>query len=273
MNAARDHELEPPVLPELEQLLVRAARRHAAPRLGRRRWVLAVVVGALVLAAAAAAATGVIHITSGTTAHGAFSVERATLSGEAQTGSVCLQLRYDGHGPSYGCGEAPTAEKPFGLVVADSLEEGSRERVIYGLVDADVARVVSLGEGDERSAATAKVKDDLPGRFFAIVVPHHGRVELVGYDGAGKEVARIGSLARPAHPPHSKAEAMAQGDPAGFAPTIPNPGQFTYKGQSIGEAEATRLGLVCVQSREVSRCYDSEAELEAARGEHRPPNR
>jgi len=120
MSAVRDPEFEPPVLPELEQLLVRAARRRAAPRFGRRRWALAVALGALVLAAAAAAATGVLRIAGGTTAHGTFSVERAVGPGVRQGGSsVCLQLRYNGRGPSYGCGEAPTAAQPFGLVVAD----------------------------------------------------------------------------------------------------------------------------------------------------------
>lgn len=267
MNATSDHELEPPVLPELEQLLVRAARRRAAPRLGRSRWVLAVAVGALVLAAAAAAAAGVLRIAGGTTAHGTFSVERATPTGEARSGSICLQLRYDGRGPTFGCGKAPTAATPFGLVVADRLEEGSRERVIYGLVGGDIARVAALGRGGEHTDTATERKDGLPGRFFAVVVPHLGRIELIGYDAAGREVARIGSLARPAHPPHSKAEAVAQGDPAGFAPTIPNSIQFVFQGHGISEAEATRLGLVCVQGREANRCYRSEAEAdEAARG-------
>jgi hypothetical protein len=268
MNEARDHEFEPPVLPELEQMLVRAARRRAAPRLGRRRWILAVAFGALVLAAAAAAATGALRIAGGSTAHGTFSVERATLPGESHTGPVCLQLRYDRRGPSYGCGEVPTPGEPFGLVVADSLEEGSRERVIYGLVDAGIARVAALGEGGEQAAPT-EVKDGLPGRFFAIVVPHLGRVALVGYDQAGREVARIGSLARPAHPPHSKAEAVAQGDPAGFAPTIPSSNRYVLEGHGIDEAEVNRLGLVCVEGREVNLCYRSESAMEAARGEHR----
>jgi hypothetical protein len=273
MNAARDHELEPPVLPELEQLLVRAARWRAAPRLGRRRWVFAVAVGALVLAAAAAAATGVIRIASGTTAGGTFSVERATLPGEAHAGSICLQLRYNGRGPSYGCGEAPTAAKPFGLVIADQLEEGSRERVIYGLVGGEVARVSALGEGGERTDAATEPKEGLPGRFFAVVVPHLGRIELVGYDSAGKQVALIGSLAEPAHPPHSKAEAVAQGDPAGFAPTVPNSSHFVFQGHGISEAEVTRRDLACLEGREVNRCYRSVAELEAALGERRPSNR
>ena len=267
MSATRDHEFEPPILPELEQLLVRAARRRAVPPLPRRRLTLAVAVGALVLAAAAAAAaSGVFQVISGKTAHGTFSVERATLPGEGHGGSICLQLRYDGRGPSHGCGESPTAARPFGLVVADPLEEGSRERVLYGLVDGDIARVAALGEGGEHTDAATEPEEGLPGRFFAVVVPHLGRIELVGYDADGKEVARIGSLARPSHPPHSKAEAVAQGDPAGFAPTIVNSGRFIYQGHSISEAEVGRLGLACVEGREVNRCFRSSPEPPRRRG-------
>ncbi len=153
MSATRDHEVQPTVLPELEQLLVRAARRRAARRLPRRRWVLAVAVGALVLAAAAAAATGVLDITSGRTAHGTFTVQRASIPGSEHGGPICLQLRYDGRDPSYGCGEPPSAGKPFGLLVADPLAEGSPERVVYGLVADDVARVAVLGRGGHRAEA------------------------------------------------------------------------------------------------------------------------
>lgn len=264
MSATRDHELEPAVLPELEQLLVRAARQRTTSRLPRRRWALAVAVGALVLAATAAAATGVFQIASGTTSHGTFSVERATLAGEGHGGSVCLQLSYDGRGPSYGCGEPPTAAKPFGLLVADALEEGSRERVIYGLVGDDIARVEILDPDCEPTEATTESKDGLPGRFFVVAVPHLGRIEVVGYDDAGKEVARIGSLVAPSHPPRSKAEAVDQGDPAGFAPTVPSSDRYVFRGHSISEAEATRLGLACVQGREANRCYRSVQEAEAA---------
>lgn len=95
---------------------------------------------------------------------------------------------------------------------------------------------------------------------------------MVGYDSVGRERARIGGLARPAHPPHSKAEAVAQGDPAGFAPTTPPPSSYTYKGKDISEAEAARLELVCLEGREVARCYDSAAGMEEAQGaRHRGP--
>lgn len=215
-----------PVLPGLEHLLARAARRRATPRLGRRRWVLAIAAAALLLAGGAAAATGVFHVADGETSSGSFSIESRPVPrafpGEPPRGSVCLQLRYSEGGISYGCGDRPTAAEPFGLLVADSLEEGSRERVVYGLVSSDIARVSVLG-GEPTDAATA-AKEGLPGRFFAVLVPHLGRIEVVGYDAAGYERARIGSLARPAHPPLSHAEAVEQGDPAGFAPTMTPPG-------------------------------------------------
>jgi hypothetical protein len=177
---------------------------------------------------------------------------------------VCLQLRYDEGGPSYGCGDRPTARRPFGLMVADPLEEGSRERVVYGLVSSDIARVSVLGKGGQHTDTTTEVKEGLPGRFFAVVVPHLGRIEVVGYDSAGGERARIGSIAEPAHQPLSHAEAVAQGDPAGFAPTAPTPNSYIYEGRHITEAEVIRLELACLEGRIVIRCYHSVAEMEAA---------
>lgn len=270
MNPANDLPAQRPILPELEQLLVRAARRQAAPRFGRRRWALAAAAATLMLAAGAAAATGVLHVADGQTSNGTFSVESrpvpANVPGEPPRGSVCLQLRYDEGGPSYGCGDRPTATSPFGLVVADSLAEGSRERVVYGLVSSDIARVSVLGEDGEHTDASTEAKEGLPGRFFVVVVPHLGRIEIVGYDSAGTERARIGSLSRPAHSPLSHAEAVAQGDPAGFAPAVAPPSSYTYKGKTITEAEANRLELACIQSREAFTCYRSSEEAEADRG-------
>ena len=224
MNAP---DLDPaqPVLPALEHLLVRAARQRSAPRLGRRRWMLATAAAALVLAGGAAATTGVLHVADGDTSTGTFSIESRPVPGvspgEPPRGSVCLQLTYSEGGVSYGCGDRPTAAEPFGLLVADSLSEDSRERVVYGLVASDISRISVLGA--EPTEVATEAKEGLPGRFFAALVPHLGRIEVVGYDSAGQERARIGSLAEPSHPPRSHAEAVAQGDPAGFAPTAAPP--------------------------------------------------
>src|SRR6187551_257292 len=113
--------LEPAVLPALEQL-----------------WFPAAAAAALTLAAGAGAATGLLPIAEGETERGTYSVERLSASdpavGDPSTGRVCLQLRFEGRGPSYSCGDAPTVSQPFGLLIADPLEEGSGERVVYGLV-------------------------------------------------------------------------------------------------------------------------------------------
>lgn len=267
MTTREDHETRPSTLPQLEHLLVRAARRRAAPRFGRRRWVLGLAAGSLIIAGgAAAAATGVIHISDGKSAKGAYSIDRPPVPSDApndsDTSSICLQLRYNEGGAAYGCGERPTTAKPFGLVIADTLD-GSRERVIYGLVSSDITRVSALGVGDLHTDAAARETSDLPGRFFSMTTANRGRIELVGYDATGQERARIGSRARPDHKPRSHDEAVAQGDLAGFAPAIAMPTSFSYKGSSITPAEAAERGLSCAQDRQGVHCYDSLAELDA----------
>lgn len=263
------------ILPELEQMLVAAARRPAvASRFGRRRWVLAVAAASLLLVGGAAAAvTGVLRIAAGESSGRTYSIESRLLpSGSA--GRVCLQLRFDGGPPTYGCGHRPSAERPFGPLVVDA-SGGGEERIVYGLVATEIARVRILGgAGSETEARTAE-KAGLPGRFFTAVAPRDGRVELVGYGAGGEEVARLGSLDPPAHPPRSKAEAIAQGDPAGFAPTSPAPQTYLYEGRRIAPSTATRLELACLQEATVLRCYDSEDEASAAgralrRGSNRP---
>jgi hypothetical protein len=174
-----------------------------------------------------------------------------------------LQLIFSGRGSAYGCGDRPTDSKPFGLVIADPLDNAG-ERVVYGLVAGAISRVTVLGGGGSEVEAATREQDALPGRFFSVVAPDGGRIELVGYDTNGKEVARIGSLAPRSDPPLSKAEAMKQGDPAGFAPGVAAPEAYVYKGEQIDPGVALRLELVCLQERAVFRCFDSMAEAEAA---------
>lgn len=263
MNAATDQHAQPAVLPELEHLLVRAARRQAAPRPARRRWLLAVAAAALVLAGGAAAATGVFQVDRGSTSGGSFSVETMPVpghgKGEPSPGSVCLRLTYGNRGAAFGCGDPPSAREPFGLLISDPLGQGSREGVVYGLAADDIARVSVLVPGGKRYEAATEAKDGLPGRFFALVVPRLSRVEVVGYDRSGKRRARVGSLAPASKPPRSHAEAVRQGDPAGFAPTSPTPSVWTFHGKRITEAQASRLGLACVQGRDAFACYRSRA--------------
>lgn len=267
MTTREDHEMRPPTLPQLERLLVDAARRRATPRFRRPRWVLGLAAGSLIMVGgAAAAATGVIHISDGRSAAGEYSIDRRPSSSDAPSGSdtssICLQLRYNEGGAAYGCGERPTTAKPFGLVIADALD-GSRERVIYGLVSSEITRVSALGVGDLHTDAATRESSNLPGRFFSMTTANRGRIELVGYDAAGQERARIGSRARPDHSPRSHDEAVAQGDLAGFAPAIAMATSFSYGGSSITPGEAAKRGLSCTQNRKEVRCYDSLAELDA----------
>ncbi|HEU4736638.1 MAG TPA: hypothetical protein VFS48_06405 [Solirubrobacterales bacterium] len=265
MTAFDERPARPATLPELEHLLLRTARSQTAPRRLGRRWVLALVAGSLILAAgAAAAATGVIHISSGHTAEDEYSIDTRPAPAGAPPGSICLQLRYDKGGPAFRCGQRPTAAEPFGLVVADT-SSSSRERVIYGLVSASITRVSVLGQGRRHIDVATRAKPNLPGRFFSVIAPNRGRIELIGYDAMGRQRAHVGSRKKPAHPPRSFAEARAQGDPAGFAPAVAAPASFIYKGASIAPAQAAKRGLACLQDRSAVRCYDSLAQLEATR--------
>jgi hypothetical protein len=268
MSRVSGQPIPAPTIPELEHLLVRAARRRTASRLGRRRWALAAAAASLLVAAGGAAATGVFQLAGGETAGGAFSVESRVVpatGANARNGSVCLQLTFSGRGAAYGCGERPGASKPFGLVVADPLDNRG-ERVVYGLVADAISRVEVLGGEGSAVEAETREHSEVPGRFFVVVAPRDGQIELVGYSADGKEVARFGSLEPPAGPPLSKAEAIEQGDPAGFAPAVTAPEAFVYKGEPIKPRVATRLGIACMQEVAAVRCYDSIAESEAAQG-------
>jgi hypothetical protein len=261
MSATRDPGFEPALLPELEQILVRAARRRRVRRLPRRRLMLAVAIGIVALGAGVATATGVFDVISGETAHGIFTVERrapSSVGGGEPAGSICLQLTYSGAGfggtTSYGCGPKPTAARPFGIVIVDYLAEGLHEEVAYGLVADGVARVAVLGSGGRHTYATTEAKDGLPGRFFAVVVPHRGRVELVGYAPDGRVVGRIGKLSGTTEA-HSKEEARAEGLQAGFAPTIAFPQEIIFEGHRISSAELRRLRPSCAIGRTVAICF------------------
>jgi hypothetical protein len=262
MSTTRVPGSEPALLPELEQILVRAARRRKVHRFPRRRLMLAVALGMVVLGAGVATATGVFDVTSGKTAHGTFTVERRSLSSAGQggpAGSICLELTYSGAGTggttSYGCGRKPTDARPFGVVIVDYLAEGLHEEVAYGLVAAGIARVAVLGPGGRRTYATTEIKEGLPGRFFAVTVPHRGQVEVVGYGADGRARARIGSLSRPDRPSRSKAQAAAQGEQMGFAPTIATQPRAFFEGHRIRWAEVHRLRLSCAIGRTAAICF------------------
>jgi hypothetical protein len=221
----------------------------------------AIAIAIVALGAGVATATRVFDVTSGETADGTFTVERrapSSVGGGEPAGSICLQLTYSGAGvggtTSYGCGPKPTAARPFGIVIVDYLAEGLHEEVAYGLVADGVARVAVLGPGGRHTYAGTEVKDGLPGRFFAVVVPHRGRVELVGYAPDGRVVARIGKLSGTVEA-HSKEEARAEGLQAGFAPTIGFPQEILFEGHRISSAELRRLRPSCAIGRTVAICF------------------
>jgi len=148
--------------------------------------------------------------------------------------------------------------------------DGGNERVVYGLVSEAIARVKVRGAAGSEVEATTQANEELWGRFFSTVAPNDGALQLIGYGTDGKVVASIGRTtgAAPSDPPLSKAEAIRQGDPAGFAPGFTAPNTYVYKGKVVDSSLSVRLGLACVQERVVFRCYDSEAEAEGEA--HRP---
>lgn len=253
-----------PILPNLEHLLVRAARQRSTPRLQRRRWVMAAAAISVVLAGCAAAAVTQVFLATGEVDGGTFTVEVVRVSepdGDDAEGSVCLKLTFSGRGSAYGCGSEPSGARPFGLVIADPLDGGER-RVVYGLVVEKIARVRVISPHGTAEAATES-NEELQGRFFSIVAPAGGALQLIGLANDGKLIASLGDSDPASTPPRSKAEAREQGDLAGFAPAVAPPDTYIYRGEVIPASVAIRRGLACVQEWSTFRCYDSEADAEA----------
>lgn len=243
------------VLPQLESRLRTAATRRARPKpRWRRAPVILCASLALTASAAAASVTGFLStvVSTGNSDHGAYVIGTKDSQGTVY-GGICLQLRVAGGGPAYGCGRAPSTERPFGLVVADSLDS-TDERVIYGLVSSAADTVRVLGKGTAYTVAPTSTKPGLPGRFFKSKVANTGRIELVAIAKDGSVIGHIGSRTTPTHPAASHDEAIAQGDPAGFGPAVSLPSSFTYEGKQIDPDDAARRGLICAQDRQGVRC-------------------
>lgn len=246
-------------LPQLEHELLRAARRRAAARRLRGRPLAVVLVTTALAAGGATAATQLLKVDEGATARGPYVIERLP----DRDGQVCLQYRDAGRRPAYGCGPGPSARQPIGLVVADP-RAAPGKRIIYGLVAESVARVSVLGHGSEHVDVTPRTQDGLPSKYFLASVAKTPRIELVAYDSKGQQIARVGSRKPRSDLPRSKDEAVAQGHPIGFAPTAAPVSHFTYRGQPIDPDEAARRQLACTEDEVGVRCYDTEAEMEAA---------
>jgi hypothetical protein len=264
-----------PSLPALHDALVTAAAQRYArtPQRRRPRWLLPVAFACLLTATGVAlAASGVFGggtaIDRGQTPRvgedsGPYAIRVSPAHADREH-PICLQLQFEGSRPAYGCGVAPSAATPFGVVVADGLSEESSERVIYGLVVDEITEVSSLGQAGAQATVATVERPGLPGRYFSITVPNEGQIELVGNDASGNEVARIGSHEKPTEPPLSRDQAIAQGDPAGFAPTVVFARKYVYDGRAIEPEKAQRLNLVCVETRSAVTCFDSVAEAQAA---------
>lgn len=255
-------------LPQLEHELIRAARRRACRRTRGRRLAL-VLVGATLTAGGATAATELLKVDEGSHSQGAYVIERLP----DRDGKVCLQYRDStARRATYGCGPSPSDERPIGLVVAD-YNAVPNKRLLYGLVAPAVDRVNVLGRADEHTDTTAREQPGIPGKYFRVIAPKHRRVEVVAYNSDGEEVARLGSRRPRAHSPRSQEDAMAQGDPSGFAPTAAPVSHFTYRGRPIDPDDAARRQLICVEDEVGVRCYGSQPEMEAAERRSIPTRR
>ena len=259
------------VLGGLERSLIEAAGRRYPQRRVRRWAIPAVICGALAAGGVALAASGVLGgkalETGSTPEHGADSgpfAIRISPRHADPTRPLCLQLQFAGSRPAFGCGVRPSVDQPFGVVVADGLSEESTDRVIYGVVASDVARVSSIDDSGSQAIVDSVAKPNLPGRYFSVVVPNQGQIELLGFDASGAEIAHVGSHEPPTEPPLSRDEAIAQGDPSGFAATVVPARRYLYRGETIDPREAERRHLVCVEGRVSVTCYDTIAEQIAA---------
>jgi hypothetical protein len=272
-DASRPPELR---LPQLRAgLVTAAARRYRAPA-NSRRWFTPLAFAALLLAGSAAlAATAILRsrdvVDTGQTrgtgeSAGAYAIRISPSHADPER-PICLQLQFQASRAAYGCGVAPTAEQPFGLVVADGMSEESAERVIYGLVSRNIGAVTSFGESSTVQTITRTVdRPGLPGRYFSLIVPNEGHIELAGYNATGAEVARIGSHDEFRAPPLSRAQAIVQGDPSGFAPTVVPARRYVYEGERIEPPKAQRLRLICVETRSAVTCFDTISQAQAFSG-------
>jgi len=258
-------------LPELERELRAAAARRARRRWrrGRRAGLAVALVGAV--AATTAAASGWLTVERGSTSRGDYEIrtapppesrdadrdEVAALRGEH--GKVCLELRFQGLRPSYGCGERPTERQSIGLVIVDQNAEPG-QRLVYGLVS-PAATEIRIGT----TPVAPRQREGLPGRFFSALVPARGPVHIVALNDRGEPIDQVGSPTRQAGTPHSRDEARAMGEPSGFAPTARPPSAFVYRGLEITADAAAAQGLVCNEDgTPIVRCDDSLAEADAA---------
>lgn len=249
------------VLPQVQDELVRAARRRSRRRSRRRltRGGLAAVLAGATLTAGATA-TGLLELDRGESSAGPYTIVASATERDGSVvttflgggdDEVCLEVRRPGHRGTYGCGPAPTAAERLGVLVVDEGAVPGR-RLVYGLAHGTVAAVRVGGEEVRPSA-----RRGLPGRFFSVVTRTGGPVHAVAVDAAGRAVGELGSSEPLTRSPASQDEARAMGDPTGFAPTARPPAAFVHEGREIPLDEAVRRGLACTEDgTPVVRCED-----------------
>lgn len=213
---------------------VQRRRQRSTTRAWRVKLCLAVI-GAVGTSAAVAAATGSLVLFEATSAY------KVTEHADTPTGRVCLDLRLadPNRRGLVGCGRAPTAKQPFGMLVVD--REPGDENIVFGLVKDDIASVRIAG----RDVVTRR-RAGLPGRFFSSKVSDSPTVYAEGLDSAGAVVAAIGSRTRSNTMIHSAEQARAQGDFSGFAPGAAE-APFTHNGSAISTEQVQKQHLVCTE--------------------------
>lgn len=228
----------PPIQRLVADLDAAARRRLPAVTSRARRLKLAVAVAVAILTSTAvAAATGSLRVFEATPDY------KITESVDAPAGRICLNLRLSdpnrrGLG---GCGEAPTAEQPFGMLIVD--RESSDQSIVFGLVIESIRTVRMAGREIE-----TQEREGVPGRFFSSKIADRPSVYAEGLDRSGAVITTIGSKT-PSHAPITSLEqARTQGSFVGFAPGAAD-APFTHNGATISAEQAQQAQFICTEDR------------------------
>lgn len=215
-----------------------AARRLPAVTSRPRRFKLAVAVAVAILTSTAvAAATGTLRVFEATSDY------KITEHVDAPVGRICLDLRLSDPNRRglVGCGKAPTAEQPFGMLIVD--RESSAQSIVFGLVIESVRTVRIAGRETETYE-----REGVPGRFFSARITNQPSVYAEGLDGTGAVITTIGSKTPSDVPITSLEQARTQGNLAGFAPAAAE-APFTHNGAKISAEQAQQAQLICTEDR------------------------
>lgn len=217
-----------------------AAARRAEHQVRARSWRIKAplaVLGALATSTAVATATGSLGIFETTSSY-KITEHAAT---DTPTGRICLdlQLADPNRRGMFGCGEAPSAAQPFGILTV--VAEAGAESIAFGLVAQNIVTVRIAG----RDVDTGP-RPGLPGRFFSFKVLDRPSVYAEGLSNTGAVVATIGSRIPSTARVDNNEQARAQGDLLGFAPGAAE-APFTFDGRTISPEQAQERNLICTE--------------------------